>query len=248
MNVVVTGGAGLIGSAFVTALEERGDCVLIADIDVESGRNIADRKDHENIRFEKCDVTDPREVDTALAAARDRFGSVDACVHAAYPHTPEWGTPFEELKKEHLNKNIGLQMGSAIMVSQRAISIFRKQNHGHLVHISSIQGIRAPKFDHYEGLDMHSPIEYSAIKSGIIAITKYLAKYLSGTSIRVNCISPGGVKNNQPKAFQKRYRKDCTSKGMVDPNDLSGALMFLLSESSSCINGQNIVVDDGWSL
>ena len=95
---------------------------------------------------------------------------------------------------------------------------------------------------------MTSPIEYSAIKAGIIAITKYLSKYYKNKNIRVNCISPGGIKNNQPKEFIEKYKRSCNSKGLLDPEDLLGTISFLISVESKFINGQNIVIDDGWSL
>ena len=95
---------------------------------------------------------------------------------------------------------------------------------------------------------MTSPVEYTTVKRGIIGLTKYLAKYLSVTNIRVNCISPGGVRDGQPELFQNRYDADCTSKGLLDPEDVAGPLLFLLSENAKYVNGQNIVVDDGWSL
>ena len=95
---------------------------------------------------------------------------------------------------------------------------------------------------------MISPIEYSAVKSGIIAITRWLAKYHKNKNIQVNCVSPGGILDRQPQSFLKQYRESCTSKGMLDPTDVVGAILFLLSDQSKYINGQNIVVDDGWSL
>ena len=95
---------------------------------------------------------------------------------------------------------------------------------------------------------MTSPIEYSAIKSGIIAITRWLSKYCRNQGIRVNCVSPGGIESQQPQPFMDKYRLSCNSKGMLDATDVVGALLFLLSDKSNFINGQNIVVDDGWSL
>ena len=82
----------------------------------------------------------------------------------------------------------------------------------------------------------------------IIAITKYLAKSFKGKNIRVNCISPGGVYNEQDDRFVERYKVSCLNKGLLDPEDLLGIVEFLLSDSSMAINGQNIIVDDGWSL
>ena len=95
---------------------------------------------------------------------------------------------------------------------------------------------------------MSSPIEYSAIKAGIISITKWLAKYSFNLGLRVNCISPGGIKNNQNELFLKRYREDCANIGMLSPNHISGTVVFLLSDQSCAINGQNFIIDDGWSL
>ena len=96
---------------------------------------------------------------------------------------------------------------------------------------------------------MTSPIEYSAIKAGIISITKWLAKYYSNKNIRINCISPGGILDNQPESFLNKYKKSCSNIGMLSAEKhISGIVMFLLSDSSLAINGQNIIVDDGWSL
>ena len=95
---------------------------------------------------------------------------------------------------------------------------------------------------------MSSPIEYSAIKSGIISITKWLAKYYKNKNIKVNCLSPGGIIDNQPKSFLEQYKKSCFSKGMLNPEDLNGTILFLLSDASKYISGQNIIIDDGWSI
>ena len=117
-----------------------------------------------------------------------------------------------------------------------------------MIHLGSIQGISAPKFEHYAGTTMTSPIEYAAIKSGVIAITRWLAKYYSNTGIRVNCVSPGGILDQQPESFLLRYRDSCTNIGMLDAADVAETIVFLLSNDAGAINGQNIVVDDGWSL
>ena len=113
-----------------------------------------------------------------------------------------------------------------------------------MVHVSSIQGLSAPKFEHYEGTKMVSPIEYSAIKSGIIAITRYLAKYCKNQNIRVNCISPGGILDNQPEVFLEKYNSTCSSKGMMEAQDLNGTVIYLLSNMSQYVNGHNIIIDE----
>jgi NAD(P)-dependent dehydrogenase (short-subunit alcohol dehydrogenase family) len=95
---------------------------------------------------------------------------------------------------------------------------------------------------------MTTPVEYAAIKSGMLHLTKYMAKYFKGKNIRVNAISPGGILDGQPREFLSEYNQKCLTKGMLDGCDLSGTLVFLLSDMSMYINGQNIVVDDGFSL
>ena len=104
------------------------------------------------------------------------------------------------------------------------------------------------KFHHYSNLNMSSPIEYSAAKAGIISLTRYLAKYIQNKDLRINCISPGGIYDNQNKIFVKRYKNDCISKGLLDPKDLCSTVKFLISDDSKYIRGQNILIDDGWSL
>jgi NAD(P)-dependent dehydrogenase (short-subunit alcohol dehydrogenase family) len=246
MIVVVTGGCGLIGSAFVRALAGRGDRVVVLDVDDESREELAEAS--ERVAYRHCNVTDSDDFDRTLQAVCSQYGGLDAVAHSAYPQTASWGTPFEELDQGDVAENLRLQLGSAIMVSQKAVKHFRKQGSGHLVHISSIQGTAAPKFRHYAGTDMTSPIEYTAIKHGVVGLTRYLAKYLSGTGIQVNCISPGGVEYDQPESFQRRYQEDCTGKGLLDPEEVAGPLLFLLSDRSVRVNGQNLIVDDGWSL
>jgi NAD(P)-dependent dehydrogenase (short-subunit alcohol dehydrogenase family) len=92
------------------------------------------------------------------------------------------------------------------------------------------------------------PVEYSAIKSGLIHLTKYMAKYLKGKNIRVNTLSPGGILDKQPQEFLNSYKDLSLNKGMLDKEDLTGSLIFLLSDQSKYINGQNIIVDDGFTL
>jgi NAD(P)-dependent dehydrogenase (short-subunit alcohol dehydrogenase family) len=246
--VAISGGAGRIGSAFSKAVIENGGKVIIGDLNVDLGNQLVlDHGDDVALFFEG-NLTEPNTVDLMIRKGVKKFGVIDAAVHCAYPVSKQWGTRFEDLKPEGLEKDLFNQLGGAILFSQRMIKYFRSQGRGNLIHISSIQGVAAPKFDHYEDTNMVSPIEYSAIKSGIISITQYLAKYCKGQNIRVNSISPGGILDNQPVDFLQRYKSSCINKGMLNADDLCGTLIYLLSDQSKYLNGQNIIVDDGWSL
>ncbi len=246
--VAISGGFGRIGFSFARSVVANNGKVIIGDVNSTKGSQLLLELGDDRAVFIDIDVTDPKSIDQLIKKGKDKFGKIDAAVHCAYPVSEKWGARFEELEPENLEKDLFRQLGGSIMFSQRLIRYYREQGQGNLILISSIQGIAVPKFEHYEGTDMVSPIEYSAIKAGIITITKYLAKYCKGQNIRVNCISPGGILANQPESFLKKYRKSCTSKGMLDPDDLSGTLIYLLSDQSKYVNGQNIIVDDGWSL
>ena len=247
-TILVTGAAGRLGTAFSQRIVASGGQVLLTDINQSSGIRLAKELIGERAHFFEADITTLEGIQQSVQACLSRFGRLDAVVHAAYPRSDGWGTHFEQLQPEYLYEDLNKQLGGAILLSQNALKHFVQQGYGHLIHISSIQGIGAPKFEHYEGTTMTSPIEYSAIKSGMIAITRWLAKHYRQQNIRVNCISLGGIIDQQPESFLKRYQTSCNSKGMLDPEDICGALIFLLSEQSQFVTGQNLVIDDGWSL
>ncbi len=245
--VVVIGASGRLGSAVCEALVRARVRVVAVDIDVSSLKKLSEEAP-EYCVLVGADATELSSMQTALDVAEERFGSVRGAVHAAYPRTSDWGAKFEDVTEQSLKENLFGQLGGTILFSREVTSRMRETGGGSLVLVSSIQGVRAPRFDHYEGLSMSSPAEYTAIKAGVIAFTGWLAKYLAGTQVRVNCVSPGGIDADQTEVFKERYRADCLTKGLLNPEDVVGAIRFLLSEDSRFISGQNIVVDDGWSL
>ena len=146
-------------------------------------------------------------------------------------------------------ENINLHIGGYFLVTQQIVKIMKKQKYGNIINIGSIYGFTAPRFEIYNGTEMTTAVEYAAIKGAIINFTKYLASYLGKYNIRVNCISPGGVFNNQAESFIKKYcERVLLGKRMANVDDLTGILLFLLSDTSKYLTGQNIVVDGGWSI
>jgi NAD(P)-dependent dehydrogenase (short-subunit alcohol dehydrogenase family) len=247
-TIIVTGGAGRIGSALAADLVKHGHKVLLGDISNSKLLKIKKKLNSKNIEIFQGDLTTKNNIDRFIKFGVKKFKNIHAAVHCSYPTSKKWGARLEDLEEIHLKNDLQNQLGGSIIFSQRIMKYFLKQKKGNLILISSIQGIQAPKFNHYKNLNMTSPIEYSAIKSGIISITKYLSKYYKNKNIRINCVSPGGIKDNQPKLFTKRYRQSCNSKGLLDGEDISKLILFLLSDKSKYITGQNLVIDDGWSL
>lgn len=246
--VLITGAAGRIGSSLAKRVCDKGGSAVLVDISEERLMAVAANLPPGSHLVCLADASSPEKTDECIASANKRFGRIDAAVHSAYPRSAGWGTAFEDITPQYLSEDLTNQLGGAILFSQRMLAYFKKQGFGNLIHVSSIQGIAAPKFEHYAETNMVSPIEYSAIKAALIASTRYLAKYYKGCNIRVNCISPGGILEGQPSMFLERYKQACNDKGMLEPDDVVGALMFLLSDDSRYVTGQNIVVDDGWSL
>lgn len=244
--VVIIGGAGLLGREFVSAVVDNGGVAVVADLreltseDLEPGRDRVD--------FILTDFTKQEQIEILIKGVSDKYGKIDCLVNSAYPRNQNYGRDLLEVTFNDFCENVCLHLGGYFLSCQCFIKFFINQGYGNIVNIASIYGVVAPRFDLYTGTTMTMPIEYAVVKSGIIHMTKYLAKYLKGKNIRINCISPGGILDNQPEKFLKKYRDYCLNKGMLTKSDINGTLVFLLSDMSEFINGQNIIVDDGFTL
>ena len=251
--VVITGGAGLIGKGFVKAVVENGGTAIIADIDEISGNKVKDEIAKESgsdkIEFIKFDMTSRESIQDLIDVIINKHKVIDALVNNAYPRNRNYGRKFEDVTYEDFCENLNLHLGGYFLMSQEISRVMVNQKRGVIVNIASIYGFMAPRFELYENAGFTSPVEYSAIKGALLSLTKYLASYLGKHDIRVNAISPGGVYDNQPESFVTQYsKKTVIGNRMADADDLTGALVFLLSDASKYITGQNIVVDGGWSI
>lgn len=250
--IVITGGAGLIGQEFVKAVVEQNGIAIIADINEKLGIEVKDKLSKElnsvKVDFVKLDITSKYSLQGCIEYLDKRYSRVDALVNNAYPRNKNYAKHFFDVEYEDFVDNLGLNLGGYFTTSQQFSKYFQKQGYGNIINISSIYGVVAPKFEIYDGTSMTTPVEYAAIKSGLIHLTKYMAKYFKGMNIRVNTLSPGGIFDSQPKEFLEKYKEQCLNKGMLDKSDLKGTLIYLLSDMSRYVNGQNIVVDDGFSI
>ena len=250
--VVITGGAGLIGKEFVKAVVENDGIAIIADINEELGKkvkkNLSEKLNTQNIDFVQLDITSKDSLNECINYLDNKYKKIDALVNNAYPRNKNYGRHFFDVEYEDFIQNLGLNLGGYFTASQQFSQYFKNQGYGNIVNISSIYGVVAPKFEVYDNTPMTMPVEYAAIKSGLIHLTKYMSKYFKGMNIKVNALSPGGIFDHQPEAFLEKYKEKCLNKGMLDNSDLKGTLVYLLSDMSKYVNGQNIVVDDGFSL
>lgn len=250
--VVITGGAGLIGREFVQAVVENGGVAVIADNNRITGNKVRDELNRElnseKIDFVNLDITLKESLQSTVRYLDEKYHKIDALVNNAYPRNKDFGRHFFDVEYSDFCENINMNLGGYFLASQQFAYYFKNQGYGNIINISSIYGVVAPKFEIYKDTNMTVAVEYAVIKSALLHLTKYMAKYFKGMNIRVNSISPGGVFDNQPESFLNAYRNNCIEKGMLDKGDLKGTLVYLLSDMSRYVNGQNITVDDGFTL
>ena len=236
--VIVTGGKGLLGKEIISHLNSKGNIAINADI------NVKDDLDRNEIN---CNITDVNSVTNMISKVVIKYGKIDGFVNNAYPRTKDWGNHFEDIEIASWNLNIDMQLNSIFITSKFILEVMKKQGYGSIVNIASIYGVVGPDFNIYEDTQMTMPAAYSAIKGGIINFTRYLASYYGPFNIRVNCVSPGGIFNNQNPFFVNNYIKKVPLRRMATPQDISPGVTFLISEESKYITGQNIIIDGGWT-
>jgi NAD(P)-dependent dehydrogenase (short-subunit alcohol dehydrogenase family) len=249
--VVVTGGAGVIGRCFVRGIAEKGGIAVAADIDFAAAQCLASEPGQDcpgRIEAAKLDITSKDSICGLIADTQKRHGRIDAVINNAYPRNKNYGRKLEDVTYADFCENVDMHLGGYFLVAQQFCLAFKAQGGGNLINMSSIYGTMTPRFEVYDGTPMTMPVEYAAIKSAIVQLTRYFAQYFKGAGIRVNSLSPGGIFAGQPAAFLDAYNGHCASKGMLDSLDVLGALLFLLSDEARYITGQNFVIDDGFSL
>ena len=228
----------MIGIEIIKSIRNRGGIAVNADIGVETDANL------ENI---KCDITNEISIQNTIDLVVGKYGRIDGLVNNAYPRTKDWGTKFEDISVESWKKNVDFQLNSYFVFCQKVLVEMKKQESGSIVNVASQYGVVAPDFTVYNGTDMTSPAAYTAIKGGIINFTRYLASYFGKYGIRANCVSPGGVFDNQNPIFVNNYEQKVPMRRMGKPDEMAHPIAFLLSESAAYITGQNLVVDGGWT-
>lgn len=249
-TVLVVGAAGRIGRVIVDAVLSAGGRAVALDTDAAGLKALIDTHGTAALEGATVDIADRGSIDGALANAHDRFGVVDGAVNTAYPRNPRYGRHFFDVEYADFCENTGLHIGGYFLFMQACAryALERKQPFS-LVNLSSIYGSMAPRFDVYAGTAMTMPVEYAAIKAGLEHMTRYVNAYMKGrgAAFRANCVSPGGILAGQDGQFLARYGEHCLSKGMLDAKDVTGAIVFLLSDAARHVVGQNLIVDDGFS-
>ena len=248
-TILIAGAGGLLGSQIVKSALEQGASVVAADINSKKMQNLLNSLniniDNSCLKFVEMDITD----DDSVKALFANIDNLDGAVNATYPRNNAYGAQFFDVTLSSFNENLTMHLGSAFLFSQQCAAYFEnKKTSFSLVNISSIYGVVTPDFSIYQNTSMTMPIEYAAIKSGLLHINKYISKYINNSDFRINAVSPGGIFDYQAESFLDSYKEKTLGKGMLEVSDIMGAVLFLLSDQSKYIVGQNLIVDDGFTL
>ena len=242
-TALVTGGAGLYGKCIVEGLAEANATVITASRNLDAGEKVASRFRERGLEVQarRVDQADHESVLRLKEDIEKSFGGLDVFVNNAVARPMLRYTDPLEAWAESMRVNC---TGMFDILREMA-DLIGKRGGGSIVNISSMQGMFGPDFSLYEGTDMDSPPDYHFHKGGMIALTKYLARKLGPQSIRLNCISPGGLFANQDEKFLARYNKKVPLGRMANDDDIKGVVVFLASEASSYVTGENILMDGG---
>jgi NAD(P)-dependent dehydrogenase (short-subunit alcohol dehydrogenase family) len=261
---IVTGGAGLLGYHHGAILAEAGANVVLLDLAVANPSLRADQL--EAAHGPKClgiavDITREESIEAARNAVLKEFGRVDILINNAAnnPKVEDQkpGQPWSRLENFPLatwNDDIAVGLTGAFLCSRIFGQEMAKAGAGVILNIASDLAVIAPDQRLYrqEGLAEHEqpvkPVTYSVVKTALLGLTRYLATYWVAQGVRVNAISPGGVFNGQPDEFTKKLHQLIPMGRMAKKDEYQGAVLFLCSDASSYMTGQNLIVDGGRSV
>ncbi|MFT6841577.1 MAG: NAD(P)-dependent dehydrogenase (short-subunit alcohol dehydrogenase family) [Psychroserpens sp.] len=247
--ILVTGGYGHLGKAIVESLAfHNAKVYVLARNEHKYKKAFKDSKFQHNIAFISCDIEKHESFEIAFEEIFQIERKIDVLVNNAYFMK---GQSPELMSNEDFNYGIDGTLNCVFRAIKAIIPYFKKSKSGKIINLASMYGIVAPQFEVYEETPQFlNPPHYGAAKAGIIQLTKYYASYLGKSNINVNCVAPGpfpSLEVQKSKVFIEQLEKKTSLNRIGKPEDLGGVFVFLASDSSNYITGQQFVVDGGWT-
>jgi NAD(P)-dependent dehydrogenase (short-subunit alcohol dehydrogenase family) len=254
---VVTGALGLIGKHHCHALAEAGANVVVCDLNESECANFAATLSVLSLGI-SVDITNKKSVQDLKRKVLSNYGKIDILVNNAAindkfedPISALEESMFENYPVEMFKKSLDVNVTGMFICSQVIGSEMAKKAYGSIINVASTYGIVAPDQSIYKNENgeqtFYKSVAYPVTKGAVISFTRFLAAYWGNKGVRVNTLSPGGVKDNQEEFFVKNYSSKTPLGRMAHPTDYKGALVFLASDASSYMTGANLVVDGGWT-
>lgn len=255
---VVTGGVGILGRRFCAALADCGAKVAVVDLDqTEAETCAAQLSDCYEV---SClgigaDISDPESVAALATRIECDLGPIDILHNNAASKSRDlknFFAPVESFTLDTWREVMAVNLDGLFLMAREIGGRMALRGRGSIIQTASIYGVLGPDQRIYEGseymgMPINTPPVYSASKAGVVGLTRYLATYWAAQGVRVNTLTPGGVESGQNNIFQNRYSNRIPMGRMAQPDEMVGALIFLASDASSYITGQNIMVDGGLS-
>ena len=243
--ILVTGGAGNYGKSIAEGLAEAEATVIIASRNLEkcqqAAKEFQDRK--LNVHAMQLDQGDHNSILALKQNIITQFGKLHGLINNAVsrPMT-DYDAPISQF-----SESMQVNATGVMDITRELASLIAESGGGSIVNIGSIMGLYGPDLSNYAGtnMSMKPPPDYYFHNAGLLNLTRYMAQMLAGKNVRVNCVSPGGLLNNQPPRFIENYCSKVPLKRMANRDDIKGLLVLLTSEAGAYINGTNIVMDGG---
>lgn len=258
-NAIVTGGAGILGQHFCNGLASAGANVAIIDINIDKANEIAKEievKHNVKCKAYLCNLTSENEISITIKKITNDFGEINILHNNAAGKSSNleaFFAPFEDYDLQQWKEIMNFNLDSMFLVAKYVGKVMREQGKGGtIIQTASIYGVMGPDNRIYEGSyylnrEINTPAVYSASKGGVIALTKYLATYWAKDGIRVNTITPGGIESGQNETFKENYSNRIPLGRMGKAEEMVGALIYLASDASNYMTGQNLIIDGGLS-
>lgn len=245
---LVTGASGYLGSAMARALAEAGSRIVVASRDAGRAQSVAQAlpdpqtAGHLGVAL---DYMEAASMERGFAEAVEQAGHIDVLVNNGYEAVSK---DWTDITAEQFTRQLANATGYFILARLLREHAVARQGPASVIMLGSMYGMVASYPTAYEGVCAASPVAYHALKGGTIHMTRHLAIYWARDRIRVNCLSPGPFPS--PAAPAEMVRRLCTHSPMSRmglPHELKGAVVFLASDASSYMTGQNMLIDGGWT-
>ena len=255
--VLITGVSGQLGSQYAKAFLERNARVVGLDIQTSTDCDKFTEQHPENYYFCESDVTSKGSLIDTLREIKTKFGIPtvlinNAAIDSPPSAPPEENGPFEDYPEASWDKVVDVNLKGVYLTCQVFGAEMAKNRRGSIINIASIYGVVSPDQNLYEyrrqrGEVFFKPVAYSASKSAILNLTRYLSVYWARQGIRVNSLTIAGVFNNQEKEFLDAYCGRIPIGRMANADEYNGSVLYLASSASHYMTGANLVIDGGWT-
>lgn len=235
-KILIVGSSSFLAESLIKNLSKKN---LIICID----KTVRNKKKNKNLKYYKCDITNPRKLEAIKKNIEKKYHNlniiINCFVHQNY-------LSFEKQKYKDFSKSLDTNVTGVFLVTKIFYKLLKKSYNPQIINLGSIYGVVSGDPSIYPNKNVTSDV-YAASKAAIIQLTKYYAVHLSKYKIRVNCLSPGGIFNNQHKGLIKNYNKKVPMKRMAAVEEIVSCIEFLLDEKCKYLNGHNLIVDGGFT-